>query len=115
MRHIEDRIFNRDLQNHLDAEVEAECRAEAVEAYATFLTRPGAEFYPWTRAHFEEALGNAPDPEQRVVWSTVSVAVDGDLKHDLANHLAITALRSLVENYWKKAALQEAQKLRRED
>ena len=108
MKHIEDRIFNHDLQKHLDSEVEAECRAEAVEAYATSLTRPGAEFYPWTRAHFEEALGNAPEAAQQVVWAATTSAVELGLNNEYSNHLALTTIRSLVENYWKEIALHDA-------
>jgi hypothetical protein len=111
--HIEqasDRAFRADLNAHLDNEASVERRAEAIVQHAHDLIREGEEFYPWTFNHFEEAIVNAPEGHRIAVFVTIAAAVDLDLKNDHSNHMALVAVRQLMEWYWLDCAMQEAVK-----
>jgi hypothetical protein len=111
--HIEqasDRAFRADLNAHLDNEASTERRAALIVQHARDLIQKGEEFYPWTFNHFEEAIGNAPRGYCVLMFATIAAAVDLDLKDDHSNHMALVAVRQLVERYWLDCAMQEAMK-----
>lgn len=100
-----DRAFRVDLNAHLEAERASEIRAELLDEQAKDLTQPGQEFYPWTFAHFEEAMENSPHGYRALLFATVAAAVGLDLKDDNSNHMALCSIRQMVEKYWLKCAL----------
>lgn len=107
---IERKAFRSDLNHFLDAEAAAVHRHELIEEQALYLVQEGQEFHPWTFEHFEEAIGNAPNGDQVVMFATIASAVDLHLDNLYANHAALTAVKQLVENYWLKCARHEAEK-----
>ena len=88
----------------------AEQRQEMIEAMARDLVQPGQEYDPWKYDNFMEAIENAPDMMQRVMFVTVAVACDSELKNDYSNHLALTSIKKLVEDYWFEVAKVKAEK-----
>lgn len=61
------------------------------------------ELSPWTFIEFTEAIEHATEAQRRVMYCSIAVSVDFGLKNDHANHLALTAICKLVEDYWEKA------------
>jgi hypothetical protein len=104
-----DRSFKADLNAFLDNEAALERHAELIEQYAHDLIQAGQEFYPWTLDHFEEAMIHAPSGNRIAVFATIAAAVDLDLKNDLSNHMALVAVRQLMERYWLDCAMQKAE------
>ncbi len=102
--HAEDRYHARQLDRFLAEQDAAEQRAARVEERAKDLMQPGEDYYPWTFENFEEAIGNAPDAQRKMLFACVSEAVDAGLQNDHANHLALVALRQLNERYWTEVA-----------
>jgi hypothetical protein len=98
------RAFRRELNAHLEEEVRQEREAEMAEDYANHLTKEGEECYPWTLDHFEEALQHAPRGERLVAFVAIAVAVDLNLRNEFSNHMALSALTKMVEDYWKSVA-----------
>ena len=105
-----DRSFKADLNAYLDNDAALERRAESIEQYAYDLIQAGQEFYPWTLEHFEEAMVNAPSGNRIAVFATIAAAVDLDLKNDMSNHMALVAVRQLMNRYWLDCARQEVEK-----
>lgn len=106
----ERRDFRRSIEHHLKTLDEAEAEAERVEQRAKYLTQPGEEFHPWTFDNFEEAIGNAPEAERKVMFATIAAAVDSNLKNDNNNHLALVSVRCMVERYWLEIATKKAER-----
>lgn len=106
-----DKTFRSELNAYLDKEAEKEREAEMAEDYAKHLLEEGEEFHPWTFAHFEEAIANASYPERMTAYVTIATAVELHLSNVYSNHMAVEALRQLVENYWEEAAKQKARTL----
>lgn len=102
---IERKAFRSALNRFLDAEAAAERQAELIEEQALYLVQKGQEFYPWTFDHFEEAIGNAPNGDRIAMFATIAAAVDLHLDNHHANHIALTAVKQLMEKYWMKCAL----------
>jgi len=107
---IETKAFRSDLNRYLDTEAAKERRAESIVQHARDLIQQGEEFYPWTFNHFEEAIGNAPRGYCVLMFATITAAVDLDLKNDHSNHMALVAVRQLMERYWLDCAIQEVKK-----
>lgn len=105
-----DRAFRTDLNAHLDNEATQQRQDELIEAEALQLVQEGQKFYPWTFEHFEEAIGNAPNGDRITVFATMAAATDLDLNNHYSNHMALVAIRRLVEKYWLECARQEAEK-----
>jgi len=105
-----DSAFRTDLNTFLDNEASLERRAELIVKHARDLIREGEEFHPWTFNHFEEAMVNAPEGQLIAVFVTIAAAVDLDLKNDHSNHMALVAVRQLMERYWFDCAMQEVKK-----
>ena len=105
-----DRVFKSELDDFLSEQARTQRRAELIDQYALYLIQKGEEYYPWTFVHYEEAMGNAPEADRRVAFITVAAAVDLGLCNEHANHLALTAIRKLAEDYWKSIASEEAEK-----
>ena len=96
--------FNEDLGRYMAAEVAADRRAERIEAMVEDSMRAGQEYYPWTRANVLEAIENAPENNQIVMFACLSSAITLGLDNDHSNHLALTAIKKLVEEYWQDFA-----------
>jgi hypothetical protein len=104
-----DRMVERGQRNELNrflaAEHTQEIRAEQIEQRAKSLMRVGEEYHPWSFENFEEAIGNAPDAERKVMFATIAEAVASGLKNDHCNHMALVAIRQMNERYWTKLAV----------
>lgn len=103
--------FNRDLDRYMAAETAADLRAERIESMAKDMTQPGQEYYPWTLPHFLEAVENAPEKMQILMFSCVAASVEMGLKNDHSNHLSMSAIKQLGEDYWLDAAKHEAERM----
>lgn len=107
----EDKELVRSVNAHLQQESLADRRDELVEDYAQYLMKKGCEYYPWTRAHFEEALANAPEGIQMVAYAMVVTAIeDMGCDNDFANMAALRAIEKQVTEYWKALAVQCAER-----
>jgi len=93
-----------ELNHHLNKESEAELRAAMVEQRTKDLMQVGEAWHPWSFENFEEAIGNAPEAQRKVMFSCIASAVDGGLNNDHANHCALVAVRQLVERYCTEGA-----------
>lgn len=107
---IERKAFRSDLNRFLDAEAAEVRRHELIEEEALYLVQEGQEFHPWTFEHFEEAIGNAPTGDRKVMFATIASAVDLNLDNPHANSVALVAVKQLVEKYWLACAKHEAEK-----
>lgn len=105
-----DRAFKTALNDFLEREAEAQRRAEMTEQFAEDLILKGAEFYPWTFDHFEEAMGNATNGERALAFATIASAVDFNLDNPHANHMALVSVKQMVERYWLESARSYAEK-----
>jgi hypothetical protein len=103
------RAFRSELNAYLDSEADKQREAEMAEDYAKHLIKEGQECYPWTFDHFEEALQNAPRGERLVAFVAIAVAVDLNLRNEFSNHMALSALTKMVEEYWKSVAAYKAE------
>lgn len=106
---IERKAFKDDLHRFLEAEAEEQRREEQLEATALCMLQ-SAEYDPWTYEHFEEATGNAPDANRRVMFAAIAAAVDSKFINNYTNHAALTAIRQLVEGYWLSCARYQLRK-----
>lgn len=106
---IEGKAFRSDLNHFLDAEAAEVHRHELIEEQALYLVQTGQEFHPWTFKHFEEAIGNAPNGDRKVMFATIASAVDLNLDNHHANTCALIAVKQMVEKYWVKIAQQHAE------
>lgn len=89
----------------------AEQRQEMIEAMANDLVQEGAEYFPWKLEHVLEAVENAPESMQMTMVASLAAAiVDSKLKNDVGNHLALVAVKKLVEDYWLEAAKKQAER-----
>jgi len=104
----EDRYFERQLKAHLAQQDAAERRADMVEQRTKDLMQKGESWHPWTFENFEEAIGNAPEAQRKVMFSCIASAVDSGLNNDHANHCALVAVRQLVERYCTEGAAKAA-------
>lgn len=109
-----DRMVERGQRNELNRFLEreslAEVRAEQTEQRAKDLMRMGEEYHPWTFENFEEAIGNAPDANRKIMFATIAEAVSVGLVDNHRNHLALVAVRQLVERYWTELAVSVAER-----
>lgn len=106
-----DKEFRHDLDAFLSAEEDAELREIALEEQAQFLISPDQACYPWTFDHFEEAIGNASEANRKLIFATLAAAIlDFNLDNPACNHIALVALRQVVEGYWLKCARHLAEK-----
>lgn len=96
-----DRAQRNELNRFLADQEEEELRAERVEERTKELMQPGEDYHPWTFENFEEAIENAPDAQRKTLFACVTEAVGTGLNNDHANHLAMVAMRQLVERYWQ--------------
>jgi len=101
---------NREMGDHLGKQDAAHQRDVLMDGRIDELTRKGGDCYPWTTENFQEAIENAPSAEQRVMFVTVLSAVLNGLDNNHSNHLALTSISSLVNNYWMKCAAVKAEK-----
>lgn len=97
-----------ELNAYLDKCAAAERHAEAVEERAKYLMQIGEDFHPWTFQNFTEAIENAPDAYRKTMFACIAEAVNSGLQNNHANHLALVAVRQLVERYWTECAAKAA-------
>ena len=105
-----DREFRADINRHINNEDEADRKAAMIKEAAKDLVQPGQEFHPWTFDNFTEAIENAPRGERMVMFASISEADHRGLNDNFANHLALTSITKMVEDYWNRAAIVQAEK-----
>lgn len=104
----EARAFNRDLDAYQREVVEAELSAERIQEQVDYmLTTP--EYSPYTHEHLFEAFAEAETADMLVAAACLKGAVEAKLNDNLANHLALCAIKRIAESYWEKAALFQAE------
>ena len=107
---VERIAFNHDLSEWNHKEAAAEHRAEQIEQNTEALMQPNEKFYPWTFANFTEAIENASEAERKVFFAFTAEAVEHGLKDDHRNHMAMCAMRLMVEQYWNRCAVIKAKR-----
>lgn len=105
-----DREFRIELNLHLSKEDQCARKAAMIEQRAKDLMQKNEWCDPWSFTNFTEAIENAPEHERKMMFSTVAEAVSQRLDNNHANHLALVALRQMVERYWLDIATKEALK-----
>ena len=105
-----DRALYAELCDHLDAEESNDQRVEAIAQYAAGLLEKGQEDDPWTLAHFEEAMTNAPEAARLLTFGLILDSVETQLCNGKKNYMALTALKFMVDTYWAQIAIKDAAK-----
>ena len=101
----EDRYFERQLNKFLDEQDAAERREEMIEQKAKDLMQPGQEYDPWKFSNFMEAFCESSESMQQNVFCSIAAAVvDSKLENEYGNHLALTMIKKMVEDYWLDVA-----------
>jgi hypothetical protein len=105
-----DNALYAELSDHLDAEASNDLRVETIAQYAAGLLEKGQEDDPWTFAHFEEAMANAPEAARLLTFGYILDSVEHQLCNGKKNYLALTALKYMVDTYWAQIAIKDAEK-----
>ncbi|HKI53908.1 MAG TPA: hypothetical protein VJ987_07265 [Anaerolineales bacterium] len=100
---LSDQQFRRELNDHLDAEADAQRMAELHDDEVKFLTSPGQEFYPFTHDHIQEALGNMPENHQMVISAYIGAADDLP-DNEICQSFATNVIRKFIREYWETVA-----------
>jgi len=89
----------------------AEQREAMIEAMARDLVQPGQEYDPWKYENFMEAIENAPEAMRMNYFAAMAAAVvDSKLDNQYGNHLALSVVKRLVEDYWFEVAKVKTEK-----
>lgn len=105
-----DREFRIGLEKYLNRGDECARKAAMIEQRAKDMMQKNEWCDPWSFTNFTEAIENAPEHERKLMFSTVAEAVSQRLDNNHTNHLALVALRQMVERYWLDVATKEALK-----
>ena len=110
MNDIETRIQHNELQDHLDSEVAADLRAEAVDREANFLMEEGQEFHPFGWDNFCEAMQELGGAELMQLEMYASFAAKKNYENEFTNRALALCLTKAVTEYWRRLALMRAEK-----
>lgn len=98
------------LNDHLAKEEAMDKRAERVQEMADFLMEEGQEYHPYSLKNFWEALRECSEAGELWICTTISSAVNLKMENSVLNEMAVKSIKDMVEIYWERLALKEAER-----